>query len=277
MLLLVYHYDYPLKTQNSSSHCLFALPTLFPSCSLWCPMTCPDNLLYRPVLYCLVLTTALERHVWKRDEWRTPIKRQAYLAWMARPSESAKVDEERRLCESNSCSNGSFMYDVSKWFTWIRLGCRHVIHPLYNQHRDATSLWSPWRIRRDVYRGGKVFFPWVYNLLWPIWTLVDSTPSGRILYPFPGTHPPNASNSDDTYSKHHVMWSSQRPRAGEWQDLDYLARSITQAWFNNLVNLQIIIHNTISLFILSHHPSYPLDTARALQAFSSYSWSHVIR
>jgi hypothetical protein len=23
----------------------------------------PDNLLYRPVLYCLVLTTALERHV----------------------------------------------------------------------------------------------------------------------------------------------------------------------------------------------------------------------
>ena len=25
------------------------------ACFLWCPMTCPDSDLYRPVLYCLVL------------------------------------------------------------------------------------------------------------------------------------------------------------------------------------------------------------------------------
>ena len=25
------------------------------ACFLWCPMTCPDSELYRPVLYCLVL------------------------------------------------------------------------------------------------------------------------------------------------------------------------------------------------------------------------------
>jgi hypothetical protein len=42
-------------------------------------MTCPDNLLHRPVLYCLVLTAALERYVWNRDKWRIPIKRQTYL------------------------------------------------------------------------------------------------------------------------------------------------------------------------------------------------------
>ena len=33
-------------------------------------------------LYCLVLMMALERHVWKRDKWRTPIKRQAYYLGM---------------------------------------------------------------------------------------------------------------------------------------------------------------------------------------------------
>jgi hypothetical protein len=60
------------------------------SCSLWCPMTCPGNLLYRPVLYCLVLTTALERYVWKRDKWRTPIDRQAYLGMNgARPKHNS--------------------------------------------------------------------------------------------------------------------------------------------------------------------------------------------
>jgi hypothetical protein len=40
---------------------------------------------------------------------------------MARPSESAKVDEETRLCESNSCSNGSFMYDVSMYVIYPAL------------------------------------------------------------------------------------------------------------------------------------------------------------
>jgi len=37
-----------------------------------------DSQLYWPVVYCLVLRTALERYVRKRDTWN-PIKRQAYL------------------------------------------------------------------------------------------------------------------------------------------------------------------------------------------------------
>ena len=63
------------------------------SCSLWCPMTCPDSELYRPVLYCLE-----ERHV-----ANTQLNGRLILARMARPSETAQVDiGPDEIAKSNS-------------------------------------------------------------------------------------------------------------------------------------------------------------------------------
>jgi hypothetical protein len=100
---------------------IYAGATSLPQDSLNFPMTCPDNQSTLPAGTVLSgsndgfgATPRLEA----RQKWRTPIKRQAYLGMnAARPSESAQVDiysEERRLCESNSYSNGSFIIDVSK-------------------------------------------------------------------------------------------------------------------------------------------------------------------